>query len=284
LSTDSVALASDYINLQNYPINQNGAERDKLVESVRAQLQHDGCAVIKGFLTEEGVQACKHEADGVSDKGHCSHNRTNPYFTQDDPSLPVTDPRRAFFDRSNNFIPADNFTEDGALRTIQNVKYFDMFIQDCLQEKQFYRYADPLADVIINMAGEGNGFPWHFDTNNFTVTLAIQNADQGGEFEYAPNIRVQDENFDEVAGVLKGESDKVVSLQLEPGDLQLFRGRYSLHRVAPLFGKIPRYVAIYSYVSEPNMVATPERCKQLYGRALPIHYERAGKRADSYID
>ena len=134
------------------------------------------------------------------------------------------------------------------------------------------------------MAEEGNGFPWHFDTNNFTVTLALQNADAGGEFEYVPAIRKDGENFQEVSRVLNGTSDKVVSLRLEPGDLQLFRGRYSLHRVAPLFGKTPRYVAIFSYVEEPNMVGAPERTKQLYGRLLPIHLQRAGLRADAYID
>ena len=134
------------------------------------------------------------------------------------------------------------------------------------------------------MADAGNGFPWHFDTNNFTVTLAIQNAESGGAFEYAPNIRAGGENFTEVRKVLDGTSDKVVTLELEPGDLQLFRGRYSLHRVAPLDGNTPRYVAIFAYVEESDMVATPERCKQLYGRALPVHYERAGLRADSFID
>ena len=136
------------------------------------------------------------------------------------------------------------------------------------------------------MAEEGPGFPWHFDTNNFTVTLAIQNAEEGGAFEYAPAIRDNqgNENFEDVAKVLDGTSDKVRRLELQPGDLQLFRGRYSLHRVAPLKGATPRYVAILSYVEEPDMVARPERAKQLYGRVLPVHLERAGLRADTLID
>ena len=134
------------------------------------------------------------------------------------------------------------------------------------------------------MAGEGNGFPWHFDTNNFTVTLAIQNAESGGDFEYAPNIRKGDENFDAVREVLDGTSDLVKFLRLEPGDLQIFKGRYSLHRVAPLEGTTPRYVAIFSYVEEPGMVGSPERTRQLYGKVLPIHLERAGLRADTYLD
>ena len=272
------------INLVDYPIDRPGADLDAAISSIRAQLETDGCAVARNFLSKQGIAALAAEADAAVPFAHKSFNRTNPYFTRDDPSLPAEHPMRRFFDRSNAFIPADNFAGNGPLRTIYNAPGFDDFVRDCLQETAFHRYADPLADVIVNMAEEGNGFPWHFDTNNFTVTLAIQNAEQGGEFEYAPNIRKADENFDEVARVLDGRSKKVTTVTLEPGDLQIFRGRYSLHRVAPLAGRTPRFVAILSYVEEPGMVATPERCKQLYGRALPSHYERAGLRADDFID
>lgn len=274
----------DLIDYARFPIHQDGPARDALLARVRADLARDGCAVVKHFLTPQGISALTAEADSVNDKGHRSYNRTNVYFTKDDPVLPANDPRRQFFDRSNAFVPADNFAPDGPLRTIHDSDGFDRFIQDCLEEQNFHRYADPLADVIINVADQGNGFPWHFDTNNYTVTIAIQNAESGGAFEYAPRIRQGGENFEEVARVLAGTSDKVRVLNLEPGDLQIFRGRYSLHRVAPLTGKRPRYVAIFSYVEEPNMVGAPERVMQLYGRTLPIHHERAGQRADSFLD
>ncbi|MFQ5567342.1 MAG: hypothetical protein ACE5EU_13395, partial [Paracoccaceae bacterium] len=129
------------------------------------------------------------------------------------------------------------------------------------------------------------GFPWQFDTNNYTVTLAIQNGEAGGAFEYAPGLRsASDENYSGVAAVLDRRSSRVKSLALEPGDLQIFKGRYALHRVTPVAGARPRYVGIFSFVEEPGMVAAPERCKQLYGRVLPIHYERAGVRADTLLD
>ncbi|MGI3184307.1 HalD/BesD family halogenase [Nioella aestuarii] len=277
-------LADDLIDRERYPIHKDGPARDALLAKVRADLAQDGCAVIKGFLTQAGVAALTDEADSVADQGHRSYNRTNAYFTADNPDLPEDDPRRQFFDRSNAFIPADNFPKTGPLRVIHDSAGFDDFIRDCLQETRFFRYADPLADVIVNMAEEGNGFPWHFDTNNYTVTLAIQNAEAGGAFEYAPMIREKDENFDEVSRVLSGTSDRVKVLHMEPGDLQLFKGRYSLHRVAPLRGTRRRYVAIFSYVEEPGMVGAPERTRQLYGRTLPIHHERAGKRGDALID
>ncbi|MGB1915603.1 MAG: HalD/BesD family halogenase, partial [Paracoccaceae bacterium] len=270
-------VARNLVNIEDYPIHIDGGKRNAVLKTVRDNLAHDGCAVLKNFLTADGIAALTKEADAVAGNAHRSYNRTNVYFTADDETLPANDPRRRFYDRSNAFIPADNFQTDGALRTIHDFEGFDRFIQDCFQEDAFYRYADPLADVVINMAVEGNGFPWHFDTNNFTVTLAIQNADGGGAFEYAPGIRKGSENFSEVSRVLDGTSDLIKVLELEPGDLQLFRGRYSLHRVTPLIGTTPRYVAIFSYVEQPDMVGSPERTEQLYGRTLPIHWERAGK-------
>ncbi|UYV35948.1 hypothetical protein N4R57_12925 [Rhodobacteraceae bacterium D3-12] len=205
---------------------------------------------MRGFLTEAGIAATVAEADIVLNQGHRSFSKTNAYFTSEDESLPGGDPRRRVYDRSNAFIPADNFRPEGPLRTVFYAPGFDCFIRERLEEPE-----------------EGNGFPWHFDTNNFTVTLALQNAERGGAFEYAPNIRDSvDEHFDAVRAVLDGSSDRVRRLELRPGDLQIFRGRYSLHRVAPLAGARPRYVAIFSYMEEAGMVGRPERTKQLYGR------------------
>ena len=281
-----MACLQKLINLSNYPIDQPSDKLSIVVDRVRSDLEKDGCAIIRGFLSKEGVSELIKETASVAHYAHHSSALTNAYFTADDPSLPKSHPKRQFFERSNAFIPADNFANTGALRKIFNHEGFDEFIRACLNEPKdrFFRYADPLADAIVNVSSEGNGFPWHFDTNNYTVTLAIQNATEGGEFEYAPMIRQKDENFTEVSKVLKGQSQMVKSIVLQPGDLQLFKGRYSLHRVGPLKGTIPRYVAILSYVEEENMVGSVERTKQLYGRVLPIHHERAGQRADNFID
>lgn len=278
--------AAEFIDLARYPLDRPGSpEHAALLAGVRRKLAADGCAVLKGFVPADRVADLVAEADRVAPCAHRSYNRTNVYFTQDDPALPAGHPKRQFFDRSNAFVPADNFGPESILRAIYEWPAFAPFIQAALQEPRFFRYADPLADVIVNVVEEGGGFPWHFDTNNYTVTLAIQNGERGGLFEYAPGLRnATDENYPGVAAVLDGRSDRVASLTLEPGDLQIFKGRYALHRVSPVGGKRPRYVGIFSFVEEPGMVAKPERCKQLYGRVLPVHYERAGVRADTLLD
>ncbi|WP_282610666.1 hypothetical protein [Pelagibius sp. Alg239-R121] len=278
--------ARDFVDLQTYPIDTpDSSECLKLLSSLRAQLKADGCAVLRGFIRAERIADLVAEADGVAAQGHRSFNRTNAYFTTDNPDLPESHALRRFYDRSNSFVPADKFGADSILRSLYEWTFFPALIQSALNEASFHRYADPLADVIVNVAEEGGGFPWHFDTNNYTVTLAIQNGSEGGEFQYCPNLRTPDhENYNGVEAVLDGGSDRIKTLELQPGDLQIFKGRYSLHRVKPLRGARKRYVAIFSYVEEPDMVGSPERTLQLYGRVLPIHLERAGLRADALID
>lgn len=278
-------VVTDYIDLDRYPIDQPGTVRDGIVATARAAGDSVGCAVLKGFVRPERLPEIVAECDRTAQYGHRNFNRTNPYFTTDRDDLPETHPLRRFFDRSNAFVPADHFGADSILRAIYEWPAFGPFVQEALGEARFFRYADPLADVIVNLAEEGNGFPWHFDTNNYTVTLAIQNAEAGGDFEYSPYLRTPtDENYEGVERVLDGDQSLIRTLHLEPGDLQIFKGRYSLHRVTPLRGPRLRYVAIFSYVEEPGMVAQPERVRQLYGRVLPIHLERAGQRADTLVD
>ena len=274
------------VDTARYPVDDlNSAAGQALLRDTQTQLAEDGCAVLSGFVSDTQVPLLVAEADAQASHGHRSFNRTNVYFTQDDPTLPATHPIRQFYDRSNAFVPADNFGPDSLLRQLYEWSPFRTFIQQALQQDEFYPYADPLADVIVNLAEEGNGFPWHFDTNNFTVTLCLQNAESGGEFEYCPRLRTAtDENYEDVASVLDGKCERVKALALRPGDLQIFKGRYALHRVTPLRGTRPRYVAIFSFVEEPGMVGSPERTRQLYGRVLPIHLERAGQRADNLID
>lgn len=280
--------ATALIDVERYPLDRLGtADHRAMMEGLQVALAEDGCAVLKGFVRTDRLPLLVAEADGVADAAHRSHSRTNAYFSKDEPALPEAHPARRFYDRSNAFIPGDNFAPDGPLRAIYEWPPFMEFVREALGEPQgrFFRYDDPLADMIVNMVEEGDGFPWHFDTNNYTVTLAIQNAEAGGEFEYVAGLRTpSDENYAGVQAVLDGDRDGVRTLVLEPGDLQLFKGRYALHRVTPVGGGRRRYVGIFSFVEREGMCGGVERTRQLYGRVLPRHYERAGLRNDALRD
>ena len=132
---------------------------------------------------------------------------------------------------------------------------------------------------------DGLYFHWHFDWNEFTVSVLIQKAKEGVLFEFVPDLRKPgDENLESVKSILKGSRDRVRSLKLKPGDMQLFKGRYSLHRVTRVQGKINRIIALPSYTTHPGMMNRPEHSIQVYGKSLPIQYERENIRSDNLID
>ena len=91
------------------------------------------------------------------------------------------------------------------------------------------------------------------------------------------------ENAEKVMSILQGQTEGVNQLELKTGDMQLFRGRYSMHRVTHAAGPQPRIAAIPAYVTDPYKVTNLHHAKSLYGRVLPIHHERNLAHDDSLI-
>ena len=120
------------------------------------------------------------------------------------------------------------------------------------------------------------------------MTVLVDEADEGGLFEFVPNIRSDgDEGFERIQAVLEGGREGVVTLDLRPGDLQIFRGRYSLHAVTRVpEGSVPRHAAIFAYTEQPGVIGRVTRTRQLFGRVLPAHEEaeRERVRSDALID
>ena len=61
---------AEFIDLDRYPFQVEGPERDACIAQVREDLAQDGCAVLRGFLTKTGVEALVAEADATEDKAH----------------------------------------------------------------------------------------------------------------------------------------------------------------------------------------------------------------------
>ena len=152
------ASASDYIDLNRYPLDRPDSDQyAKIVSDAASQLSDDGCCVLKGFIRQKALPDLVRQADLVAPHAHRSFNRTNPYFSEDDPDLPSADPRRRFYDRSNAFVPADNFGPETGLRAIYEYDPFQLFIKRALGADRFFRYADPLADVISTSSRRAEG-------------------------------------------------------------------------------------------------------------------------------
>lgn len=220
---------------------------------------------------------------------HYSTERINPYFhTERDPAHPARHPVNTFIERSSGFIPGDAWELETATSVLFHSPELAWFVADCLEEPALYCYADPLAGLTANILDPGQQFTWHFDTNEFAVTLLVDEADEGGLFEYAPMIRrADDENFEDIQRILEGGTEGVHTLDLRAGDMQIFQGRYSLHRVTRVpIGSAPRHAAIFASTQEHGVIGRLEWTRQLFGRVLPEHEaaERDRVRSDELID
>src|SRR2546423_1887759 len=82
---------------------------------------------------------------------------------------------------------------------------------------------ESLGALNLAVMGPGDELWWHFDQTDFVVSIALQDAEAGGDFEYVPLIRgVDDERYDEVARVLGGASEDAIGVPMEAGTLMLF--------------------------------------------------------------
>ena len=278
------------LDLDRYPIHRpESAAYAAAVADTRDALSDDGCAVIKDLLRPEAVRAIGDEIVARKHTTHYSTQRINPYFhVAHNSDYPDDHPMNTFIERSSGFIPGDSWESTTATSVLFHSPELAQFIASCLEIPTLYCYADPLAGLTANILDPGQQFTWHFDTNDFAVTVLVDEADEGGLFEYAPMIRnADDECFDAIQRILNGGTDGVHTLDLRAGDMQIFRGRHSLHRVTRVpLGSAPRHAAIFAYTQEPGVIGRVERTRQLFGRVLPAHEaaERERVRSDVLID
>jgi hypothetical protein len=282
----SGAQLTEIIDARRYPIHEPGtAAHEAVVARCRESLAEDGCCTLRGFLRTDAVERIAQEAERLAPQAHRQKASHNPYFCEARPDIGDEHPVNRFQERTNGFVCADLIDPECELHTLYGSDSLTHFVSEVFEIDPLYRYADPLACMPFNAMEPGDSFPWHFDTNEFTVTWMIRPPDRGGVFEYAPGIRdPEDEHYDDVAAVMAGDRTRVRTLDLGVGDMQLFMGRYTLHRVTEVEGTRARHVAIPSWARQPDMVGQPHRMKHLYGRVLPVHLERAGMRADNLVD
>tara|TARA_B100000959_G_scaffold216481_1_gene228123 strand:+ start:2175 stop:2924 length:750 start_codon:yes stop_codon:yes gene_type:complete len=245
-----------------------------------------GCCRISNFIRSETVIQMAEEARSLHEKTFWSTLEQNPYASEDDETFPKGHPRRFFSLRSNGFICSDLLPANSLLNQLYASDVLTHFVWECLEvDRPLYRYADPLASHPYSVMEPESEFPWHFDGNEFTISVLVQQADLGGIFEYVPDIRSPgQENYEKVEAILHGGEEGVRRLDLNPGDLQLFKGRYSMHRVTKIEGATTRYIALPSYVYDPYRMNQPHHSINYYGRATEAHYERSKVLVDGLTD
>jgi hypothetical protein len=289
MSTSEVTTLEELVDTDRYPLTDlDGAGGRAVLDRARSDLLADGCTVLPDFIRPSLQETLQRQCSHIAPRAHFDVATVNVYNMAVGPELPQDHPGRIAFERGNAFVPRDRIPAESLISRLYSDEVFQHFIARCFELDELHELADPLSGLVLNVVEPGMEHPWHFDTNEFTVSMLTQEAEEGGVFEYCPNIRSADEeNFDGVRDVLRGGGEESKRrLPLRPGDLQLFKGRFSLHRVSPVQGRLARHSAIFAYSERPGVVGSVPRTRQLFGRVLPEHLEAAERavRGDRLLD
>ena len=237
------------------------------VEQGRAQMLDTGACEIPKFVRPEALDDFVRDARRLVPLAHRSGGLGTVYLGFPDESFPADHPRQWLGEYDVGAVAYDLFPSDSPIRQLYEWPELLRFVAAILGLDEIFRYADPLGALNLAVMGDGDQLQWHFDQTDFVVSLALQDGDEGGDFEVAPQIRTSaDERYDDVAHVLEGDASSVVTLPMTPGTLLVFAGRYSLHRVSPIAGPTPRLVGLFGYDTKPGTMSSDLLKAVRYGR------------------
>lgn len=259
---------AELVDLERYPVLRPESDTyRRVVAQARQELRDRGAAEIEGFVSPAGVAALVRDADQLAGRAHASSGQGTAYLEYPDFSLPPDHPRLHFADYAVRAVAYDITPLDSPLRRLYEWDPMKDLIETVLDRGPIYRYADPFGALNLAVMGQGDQLQWHFDQTDFVVSLAIQSAESGGDFEVAPRIRsADDERYEDVAAVLSGDRSRVETLPMRPGTLLVFEGRYSLHRVSPVEGSRWRHVGLLAYDTQPGTLGSDLLRADRYGR------------------
>ncbi|MEA1881852.1 MAG: 2OG-Fe(II) oxygenase [Candidatus Marinimicrobia bacterium] len=258
---------AQYINLDSFPLIPRGTSAwQSLVDTHKSELEARGASIMKGVIKQDILKRMTAEADAVVPDSFACRDSHTPFLDKDDITLSENHPRRQKQATSLNSIPYDIISPSHALHQLYNWEPLKDFLSAVLGHK-LYKMADSMAALTINVMNEDQNHGWHYDESQVTITLMVQKPESGGTFECVPNLRNEDDNqYSKLGAILDGDQNGILSLSVEPGDILIFAGYYSLHRVTPVEGNKTRYVATLCFKDRPGVMNSPEVQQIFYGR------------------
>jgi hypothetical protein len=234
---------------ERYPIDDPASGTCRAVTAeARRQLGASGACHLPGFLSAAGLASCLAEAEALEPLAHFSNNRLTPYYRPPDSSLAPTDPKNMTVTFAVGYVAREDIPAGSAFRALYEGDEFLDFLRGLLPDEPLYRYSEPRGSLNVTVMRDGDELGWHFDACELVASILFRASGGGGEFDYVPGLRSPiDANEAGVAAVVGGDEGRAHHAPMVPGDLLLFRGRHSLHRVTPVRGGVSRLIGLMSF-------------------------------------
>jgi hypothetical protein len=271
------------INYSEYPIDAaSTSEYAAMIKICKEQLRVQGFVSLKNFLDSRCVSSLVSsildlEQLGV---GFYSTERHNVFLEDNAKESSSTDqdakslhPRHIQLKSSKLLINANDLVRKAPeLDILFQSTAFLHFIRDVLQ-LNLYPSSDEYGKYYANIFNKGDGLNFHFDRSEFSISLILQPADDGGRFQFVPNSREIVEGWSEMPlntkdlrSAIAASSSKYTLEEpdLAAGDLYLFRGQNSLHRVSEIT-KGTRINVILTFNTEPDVMLNNYTLQKFFG-------------------
>lgn len=261
----------EIIDLDRYPLDRPGTPAyDALLQDGRNALGQGALFSMRQFVRPAAIVSMAAQLQAlVPISVRYDRQRSAYVYGSDNTGLAADDPRLQKHLCRYHQVLNYQIANDSALRRIYYYQPLTDFLRELCGFDSFYRSDCPHLALSAKIAGDGDTDGWHFDTNDVVFSLLLQEPEAGGEFEYAPFLRSEDdENYDAVARVVSDPQGEAIRPPMGLGDFNVFMGDLSLHRVRPVIGERRRIVALFCYDRRPGQVFDQAYIEELQ-RHLP---------------
>ena len=257
------------VDLERYPIHALDSVRTRaLIAQWQAEFDRTGACNLQGFVTPEGAAELAAESIALLPLAHRrAWTRNFLDEMEDDPNRPADHPGHRFWTSFATQLADDQIGPETGIRQLYEWETLTEFVARVQGKSKLYRFADEFQALNIIALGDGDRDIWHFDDNECTVTLLLQEPEAGGDFVYGRNTMDPDGNIDldEARRLIDAPFDDLERLERSAGTLTLFRGGHSLHGVTPVRGNLQRITAIMTYDPDPDRVSNDRTNCAIYG-------------------
>ena len=271
MTSDTQMLLHDIVDLERYPIDDLSGAGARLAQSCKNEFSRSVLLELPGFLKPEALRKTLEVIELARPRGHCYQMLRSAYDIDDAPPgvpndpLDADDPRMRPHRRYQKFLGCDEFEPDSPLPCLFQSSALTAFLRAVLAE-HIYPVLDPVMGICIAISADGDEIGWHFDSHRFVVSLLLQESPAGGIFEYLPDTRQGQENFNRVPAVFAGDDGALRKARFQAGSLMVFRGIDTLHRLTPIEGEPARILGLLSYDATPDRVFSDEFRMAVLGR------------------